>query len=73
VKTATSVEHVHDYDEYIVVVQGCYTLDIHGNRIAVNAGEEYFIPQGVPHGGEVAAGTRTIHAFGGHRADRERF
>jgi hypothetical protein len=56
-----------------VVVQGCYTLVIHGNRIAVTAGEEYFIPRGVPHGGEVAAGTRTIQAFGGHRADRERF
>jgi hypothetical protein len=39
----------------------------------VNAGEEYFIPRGVPHSGAVAAGTRTIHAFGGHRADRERF
>ena len=71
-ETATSAEHVHDYDEYMVVVQGCYTLVIHGKRIAVQAGEEYFIPRGVPHGGEVAAGTRTIHAFGGHRADRER-
>jgi quercetin dioxygenase-like cupin family protein len=66
-------EHVHDYDEYMLVVQGCYTLVIHGSRTAVKAGEEYFIPRGVPHSGEVAAGTRTIHAFGGHRADRERF
>jgi quercetin dioxygenase-like cupin family protein len=69
-ETATSAEHVHGYDEYVVVVQGCYTLVIHGKRIAVKAGEEYFIPRGVPHSGEVAAGTRTIHAFGGHRADR---
>ena len=72
-ENATSSEHVHDYDEYMVVVQGCYTLVIHGERIAVKAGEEYFIPRSVPHSGEVAAGTRTIHAFGGHRADRERF
>jgi len=71
-ETATSVEHVHDYDEYMVVVQGCYTLVIHGERIAVKAGEEYLIPWGVMHSGEVAAGTRTIHAFGGHRANRER-
>ena len=28
------------------------------------------IPRGVLHGGEVLTGTRTIHAFGGHRADR---
>jgi mannose-6-phosphate isomerase-like protein (cupin superfamily) len=69
-ETAISVEHVHDYDEYMVVVQGCYTLVIHGERIAVKAGEEYLIPCGVIPSGEVAAGTRTVHAFGGHRADR---
>lgn len=68
---ARPVEHVHDYDEYMLVVQGCYTLVIKGNRIPLRAGEEYFIPRGVAHGGEVVAGTRTIHAFGGHRADRE--
>jgi len=69
-ETAVSTAHVHDYDEYMVVVQGCYTLVIDGVRIPVNAGEEYLIPQGVVHSGEVVAGTRTIHAFGGHRADR---
>ena len=71
-ETAASAAHVHDYDEYMIVVQGCYTLIINGERIPVKAGEEYFIPRGVPHGGEVLAGTRTIHAFGGHRADRVR-
>jgi mannose-6-phosphate isomerase-like protein (cupin superfamily) len=69
-ETAPSGEHVHDYDEYMLVVQVCYTLIIKGERIPVNAGEEYFIPKGTPHSGEVVAGTRTIHAFGGHRADR---
>jgi mannose-6-phosphate isomerase-like protein (cupin superfamily) len=69
-ETAASVEHVHDYDEYMLVVEGCYTLLMGGQRVAVKAGEECVIPRGVPHGGEVVAGTRTIHAFGGHRADR---
>jgi len=69
-ETAASAEHVHDYDEYMLVVQGCYTLIIAGERIPLTAGKEYFIPRGVSHGGEVLAGTRTIHAFGGHRADR---
>ena len=69
-ETAASAEHVHDYDEYMLVVEGCYTLLIGGQRVPVKAGEEYVIPRGVPHGGEVLAGTRTIHAFGGHRADR---
>ena len=67
---ASSAEHVHEFDEYMVVVQGCYTLIIEGRRIAVKAGEEYFIPRGVVHSGEVVAGMRTIHAFGGYRPDR---
>lgn len=67
---AISAAHMHDYDEYMVVVQGCYTLVIEGQRIPLHAGEECLIPQGVAHGGEVLAGTRTIHAFGGHRAGR---
>jgi len=69
-ETAASAEHVHDYDEYMLVVEGCYTLLMDGQRVVVKAGEEYVIPRGVPHGGEVLAGTRTIHVFGGHRADR---
>ena len=65
-----SDKHTHDYDEYFIVVQGEYTVIISGKRIPVNQGEEYFIPKGEPHAGEFIAGTRTIHAFGGKRADR---
>ena len=71
-KTAASAAHVHDYEEYMLVIEGCYTLVINGERIPVRAGEEYVIPKGVQHSGEVQAGTRTIHAFGGHRAEREK-
>jgi mannose-6-phosphate isomerase-like protein (cupin superfamily) len=69
-ETTPSAPHVHDFDEYMIVVQGCYTLIIGDKRIPVMAGEECFIPRGVLHGGEVQAGTRTINAFGGHRANR---
>jgi len=69
-ETASSAAHVHNFDEYMIVVQGCYTLIIDGERIPVKAGQEQFIPRGVSHSGEVVAGTRTIHAFGGHRANR---
>jgi quercetin dioxygenase-like cupin family protein len=69
-ETAASAPHAHDFDEYMLVVEGCYTLLIEGKRIPILAGEEYLIPRGVLHGGEVVAGTRTIHAFGGHRANR---
>jgi mannose-6-phosphate isomerase-like protein (cupin superfamily) len=66
-----SAEHVHEYDEYFIVVQGQYTLLMEGNQIPVRVGEECYIPKGVPHSGESLAGTRTIHAFGGKRARRE--
>ena len=66
-QTAPSTEHVHDYDEYMLVVEGCYTLIIRGEKIPVKEGQEYLIPRGVVHSGEVLAGTRTIHAFGGHQ------
>jgi quercetin dioxygenase-like cupin family protein len=69
-ETAVSAPHAHEFDEYVLVVQGCYTLIIEGQRIPVKAGEEYFIPRGLWHGGEPIAGTRTIHAFGGRRASR---
>jgi mannose-6-phosphate isomerase-like protein (cupin superfamily) len=71
-RDAASSEHVHDYDEYMLVVQGTYALIINGECIPVSAGQEYLIPRGVPHSGEVKTGTRTIHAFGGHRASRVR-
>lgn len=69
-ETASSTPHVHDFDEYMIVVQGCYTLIIGDRRIPVRAGEEYLIPKGLWHGGEPVAGTRTIHAFGGRRVTR---
>ncbi len=70
-ESAASAPHVHDFDEYMIVVEGSYTLIIDGECIRLNAGDERFIRGGVWHAGEVAAGTRTIHAFGGRRAQRE--
>lgn len=69
-KTTASTEHMHDYDEYVVCVDGCYTLIIEGQRIVLQLGQEYYIAKGIPHSSEVVAGTRTIHAFGGRRAER---
>src|SRR5205807_6353558 len=45
-ETAVSAAHAHDYDEYMIVVQGCYTLVIEGERIPLKAGQEYLIPRG---------------------------
>lgn len=65
-----SQEHTHDFDEYMVVVEGEYTLVLRDQRITLTSGQEYYLPAEVPHAGEFKAGTRTIHAFGGKRADR---
>jgi len=65
-----STEHTHAFDEYLVVVQGKYTLIIAGEKIPLGVGQEYFIPKGTAHAGEYLAGTRTIHAFGGRRVKR---
>lgn len=62
----------HDFDEWLIVVQGEYTLEMGGRRRLMRPGDEALIPGGTPHAGECGEGvTRTIHAFGGHRADRE--
>jgi mannose-6-phosphate isomerase-like protein (cupin superfamily) len=66
----TSEEHVHDFDEYFVVVQGMYIVIINSIKYPINAGQEYFIQKGVPHAGEFIAGTRTIHCFGGQRVKK---
>jgi mannose-6-phosphate isomerase-like protein (cupin superfamily) len=66
-----SAEHVHEYDEYLFVVHGIYTIIFEGKQIPIGVGEEYLIPKGIPHGGKSVPGTRTINAFGGKRAKRE--
>jgi quercetin dioxygenase-like cupin family protein len=65
-----SAVHTHEFDEYMVVIQGQYTLIIDGKRIPLKTGDEYLIKKGIPHGGEAVAGTRSIDAFGGKRAKR---
>ena len=66
-----SKAHAHPYDEYIICACGKYIVSMDGRAITLNPGDELFIPAGTEHGGEAIAGTRTIHAFGGRRAERE--
>lgn len=66
---AWPASHVHDSDEYMVGIEGCYTLIVDGRRVPLNRGDECLIPRGVTHSGEVVAGTRTIHVFCGRRSE----
>ena len=68
---AVTAEHIHPFDEYVLVVEGAYVLSIDGVDVRLENGDEYYIPRGARIAGRVEAGTRTIHAFGGRRAERE--
>ncbi|HEY5146789.1 MAG TPA: cupin domain-containing protein [Polyangiaceae bacterium] len=70
-RDAVTAEHVHEFDEWFLVVEGSYTLTLDGREVRVGAGQEYVIPKGTRIAGRVTAGTRTVHAFGGRRAERE--
>jgi quercetin dioxygenase-like cupin family protein len=48
-----STEHTHEYDEYMIVVQGRYTIILGNERYDINAGEEVLIPENVPHAGKI--------------------
>lgn len=62
-----SKEHMHDYDEYMLCVEGEYIVTIDGEEHILHSGDELYIPKGSLQGGRVKAGTRSIHAFGGQR------
>lgn len=65
-----SKEHVHEFDEYVVVIEGRCTVIIGEARTRLRAGDELVIPRGTRQRMAVAAGTRTMHVFGGKRARR---
>lgn len=67
-KDGVSKEHTHSFEEYFVVIDGEYILEIDGKGIVLHKGDEYYIRQGIPHSGKFKAGTRTFHCFGGKRA-----
>jgi len=66
-----SKKHAHEFDEYMVCVSGQYTAILNGKEFVLNPGEELFIPKGTEQWGKCIAGTRTIHAFGGKRIQRD--
>ena len=66
-----STVHAHDFDEYVMVIEGRCVVIMAELRIELVAGDEFLVPKGTLQSMEVAAGTRTVHVFGGKRARRE--
>ena len=67
-----SKEHKHEFDEYMVCAYGQYIVLMEGKEFILNAGDELFIPKGTVQSGKCTAGTRTIHAFGGKRIQKDK-
>ena len=63
----SSKKQTHEFDEYIVCVDGQCTVYLNEEEIVLNPGNELFIPKETEHWEKSIAGTRTIHAFGGKR------
>ena len=66
----TSTAHTHDFDEYVFVIEGRCTAIVGEARTELRAGDELVIPKGTTQRMAVTAGTRTMHVFGGRRAER---
>jgi mannose-6-phosphate isomerase-like protein (cupin superfamily) len=66
----TSTEHVHEFDEYVFVIEGRCTAILGDTRTELRAGDELVIPRGTRQSMSVVAGTRTMHVFGGKRLQR---
>lgn len=48
-------DETHDFDEALLVIEGCMRLALQGRVTEVFAGEVFIVPAGVPHA--VAAGS----------------
>ena len=67
-----SAEHAHEFDEYVLVIEGSARVILaEGRETALHAGDEMVIPRGTRQRMAVSAGTRTMHVFGGRRAERD--
>ena len=65
-----SKKHVHDFDEYALIVSGTYTGIENGKEVIYKAGSECYIPAGEWHEGFYSKGYRAIDAFQKKRVKR---
>lgn len=63
--------HVHDFDQFMMVVEGSFRMVLDGVEEIVNAGELLFIPAGVWHSGVAQGEDRSVtyDLFAPPRAD----
>jgi quercetin dioxygenase-like cupin family protein len=63
-------EHVHDFWEYALVIEGTFEGTVDGRVVHLGPGDECVIPPGAVHRGTYSPGYRAIDAFGARRVVR---
>ena len=63
-------EHVHDFWEYALVVEGTFDGVVDGKPVHLEPGDECAIPPGAVHKGTYSTGYRAIDAFAAKRVKR---
>ena len=66
-----SARHVHDFDEYAIIVSGSYTGFAGDEKVILNPGDECFIPAGVWHEGTYSKNYRAIDGFANKRVKKK--
>ncbi|WP_252060976.1 cupin domain-containing protein [Acinetobacter sp. AHP123] len=55
------IEEIHEYDEGLLVIDGCLELRVGGKKISLTSGQLYVAKAGVPHTVEIGSfGTLVI-------------
>ena len=62
-----SQPHTHEFDEWLIVISGEYTICSERKRVPLAAGQQCYIPAGIKHWGTYKKHTQTINLFGGKR------
>jgi mannose-6-phosphate isomerase-like protein (cupin superfamily) len=65
-----SALHCHEFDEYLLLIQGNCTVTMGETSVELRPGDELLVPKGTLQSVSCSAGTRTMHVFGGKRALR---
>jgi catechol 2,3-dioxygenase-like lactoylglutathione lyase family enzyme/quercetin dioxygenase-like cupin family protein len=67
-----SQPHTHPFDEWMLIIEGEYTMCTAEGERVLRPGDEVVVPAGTTQWGRCTAGTRSVHAFGGQRVKRKR-
>jgi quercetin dioxygenase-like cupin family protein len=63
----TGAEHTHDFDAYLLVLDGEMTVACNGKPQTFRAGDTFTVPAGTPHTEKYGSGSTGVHYLAGRR------